>query len=135
MIEKIDHVGVVVKNMEEAVKNYRNIGFKVEHEEFLKETNLKVAFLPIGETYIELLEPAVMKKDEVTELDMSKEGIHHIAIKVANIDDEIEQLKKSGIELLPYYQKPRRGARGTRIVFLNPKYTNQGLLELVEKRE
>ena len=135
MIEKIDHIGVVVKNMEEAVENYRDIGFKVECEELLKETKLKVAFLPVGETYIELLEPAVMKKDEVTELDMSKEGIHHIAIRVANIDDEIEKLKESGIELLPYYKKPRRGARGARIVFINPKYTSQGLLELVERRE
>ena len=135
MIEKIDHIGLVVKNIEETIKLYKNIGFKVGGEEFLKEINMKVAFLPIGETHIELLEPAAMKIDEVTGLDLSKEGIHHIAIKVVNIDEAIEKLERSGVELLPYYWEPQRGARGARIVFINPKYTNQGLLELVERSE
>jgi methylmalonyl-CoA/ethylmalonyl-CoA epimerase len=134
MMEKIDHIGVIVKNIEAAIKIYQNIGFTVESKEVIGES-IKVAFLPIGETYIELIEPSELKKDEVTGLDVTKEGIHHIAIKVTNIDEVIKQLDKSGIELLPYYNPPQPGARGSKVTFIDPENTNQGLLELVERKE
>lgn len=135
MIEKIDHIGVLVKNIEATLKTFRVIGFKVQSQEFHEKLKIKVAFLPIGETQIELLEPAEMKKDEVTGLDLSKEGIHHIAVKVINIDEVVKRLKNSGIKLLPYYEKPQPGARNSKTTFIDPNYTSQVLLELVERNE
>jgi len=135
MMEKIDHIGVIVKDIEAVTSIYKKIGFEIESEEVIEATKAKVAFFPIGETYIELVEPAEMKKSEVTGLDLSKEGIHHVAIKVACIDDSVRELKKKGIKLLPYFEKPRRGARGSKVVFIDPGYTGKVLLELVERTE
>lgn len=135
MMEKIDHIGIIVKDIKAATSTYRKIGFEIQSEEVIEATKAKVAFLPIGETYIELVEPAEMKKNEMTGLDLSKEGIHHVAIKVASIDDVVKELKKKGIRPLPYFEKPRRGARGSKVVFIDPKHTSKALLELVERAE
>ncbi len=135
MIEKIDHMGIIVDNLDEALKLYRDLlGLKVEKIEYDEKTKLKMAFLRVGETSLELIEaedPSITKK--VLSLDLSKEGFHHIALKVKDIDGMLNKLKKSGVKLI--HEEPYGGARGARVSFINPKSTMKTMLELVERKE
>jgi methylmalonyl-CoA/ethylmalonyl-CoA epimerase len=127
----MDHVGVAVKNLDEAISVYRDIlGFKLLGIHVLTERKVKVAFLSTGgETQIELLEPLGSESPVAKFLESRGEGIHHIAIKVDNIEKTLEELKKKGVMLVD--EKPRVGAEGKRIAFVHPKSTKGVLLELV----
>ena len=130
MILKIDHIGIVVRNVEEALKLYRDIlGLKVVHVEIMEDAKVKLAFLPVGEVMVELLEPT---NGEIGEfLDREGEGFHHIAFKVDNIREMLSRLKEAGIKL--HDEEPRRGSRGTLIAFLDPKSTMGVRIELVQE--
>jgi methylmalonyl-CoA epimerase len=127
----MDHVGVAVKNLDEAISVYRDIlGFKLLGVHVLTERKVKVAFLSTGgETQIELLEPLGSESPVAKFLESRGEGIHHIAVKVDNIEKTLEELKKKGVMLVD--EKPRTGAEGKRIAFVHPKSTKGVLLELV----
>jgi len=127
----MDHVGVAVKNLDEAISVYRDIlGFKLLGIHVLTERKVKVAFLSTGgETQIELLEPLGSENPVAKFLESRGEVIHHIAVKVDNIEKTLEELKKKGVMLVD--EKPRTGAEGKRIAFVHPKSTKGVLLELV----
>jgi methylmalonyl-CoA/ethylmalonyl-CoA epimerase len=128
---KIDHIGIAVKSLAEAVKVYQNaIGLRVAGYDEVDDQGVRVAMLSIGESRIELLEPT--RADSPIEKFMSKrgEGIHHIAVRVDNIEEALERLKASGARLID--SEPRRGAHDTRIAFIHPSSTHGVLLELVE---
>ncbi|MEM0007828.1 MAG: methylmalonyl-CoA epimerase [Candidatus Bathyarchaeia archaeon] len=127
----MDHVGVAVKNLDEAISVYRDIlGFKLLGVHVLTERKVKVAFLSAGgETQIELLEPLGSDSPVAKFLESRGEGIHHIAIKVDDIERALEELKGKGVMLVD--EKPRTGAEGKKIVFVHPKSTKGVLLELV----
>lgn len=131
MFMGVDHVGVAVKNLDEAVGVYRDIlGFKLVGVHVLKERKVKVAFLSTGgETQIELLEPIGSDSPVAKFLENRGEGIHHIAVKVDNIENVLEGLKKKGVMLVD--EKPRTGVEGKKIAFIHPKSTKGVLLELV----
>lgn len=131
MIQKIDHVGIGVKNLEEAVKVYTSLGLKVEHREEVKEQKVKVASLAIGESHIELLESTDPAGPIGKFVESRGEGIHHIAVKVDNIVASLENAKKAGIQLID--EKPRIGAGGAKIGFLHPKSTRGVLIEFCER--
>src|SRR2546422_5508284 len=127
----IDHIGIAVKSLVEAVKVYEDaLGLKVSGYDEVDEQGVRVAMLNIGESRIELLEPS--RPDSPIEKFMTKrgEGIHHIAVRVDNIEEALERLKKAGVRLID--ETPKRGAHNTRIAFIHPASTNGVLMELVE---
>lgn len=127
----IDHIGIAVKSLADAVKVYQDaIGLNVSGYDEVDDQGVRVAMLAIGESRIELLEPT--RTDSPIEKFMSKrgEGIHHIAVRVDNIEEALERLKAAGAKLID--TTPRRGAHNTRIAFIHPSSTHGVLLELVE---
>ena len=133
MITKINHIGIVVKSIEEAARLYTDVlGLKVKRIEIIEDLKLKIAMIPVGESLVELLEPTDPEGEYAKFIEERGEGMHHLALEVSNIDDTLETLKKHGIPLI--HEEPRSGSGGTRIAFLDPKGTKV-LLELVESRE
>jgi methylmalonyl-CoA/ethylmalonyl-CoA epimerase len=134
MISIIDHIGIAVSNLEETLNFYTEIlGLKVEKMENHNEQKVKVAFLPVGETELELLE-STDPEGPITKFIKSKgEGIQHIAFRTGDIENTISYLKKRGIRLID--ERPRIGAGGSKIIFLHPKYTYGVLVEFVERKE
>ena len=131
---KIDHVGIAVKSLAEALKVYQDaVGLSLSGYDEVDDQGVRVAMLTIGESRIELLEPT--RGDSPIEKFMAKrgEGIHHIAVQVNNIEETLEKLKASGVRLID--SAPRRGAHNTRIAFIHPSSTHGVLLELVEHGE
>jgi methylmalonyl-CoA/ethylmalonyl-CoA epimerase len=132
MINKVDHIGIAVKNLKETLRFYEEIlGIKCINTEIVEEQKVKVAFLPIGDTEIELLE-SIDKDGPIAKfIEKKGEGIQHIAYRVNDIDEAIEELKNKGIRLID--EKPRYGAGGAKIAFLHPKSTFGVLIELCER--
>lgn len=132
MFAGMDHVGVAVKNLDEAIKIYRDmLGFKLEGVHVLTERKIKTAFLSSeGETKVELLEPLGSESTIAKFLETRGEGIHHLAVRVKNIDAVLEEFKKKGVTLID--EKPKMGAEGKKIAFVHPKSTKGVLLELCE---
>jgi len=133
MIVGLDHVGVAVKNLDEAIGVYRDVlGFRFEDVHVLAEQKVRVAFFSTsGETRIELLEPLGTDSPIAKFLESRGEGVHHFAVKVRNIEKVLDELKRKGVVLVD--DKPRLGAEGAKIAFVHPKSTRGVLLELVEK--
>lgn len=132
MFEKIHHIGIAVKNLEESMKFYENIfELKILYIEELKENKVKVAGLKVGDVNIELLEPLSSDSPIQTFLEKRGEGIHHIAYLVRDISKTLNSLKEKGLSLID--EKPRSGSHGTKIAFLHPKSTFGVLIELVEE--
>ena len=128
---KIDHIGIAVKSLADAVNVYEQaIGLKTAGYDEVEEQGVRVAMLDIGESRIELLEPT--RADSPIEKFMAKrgEGIHHIAVRVENLEEALQRLKATGVRLID--QTPRRGAHNTRIAFVHPASTHGVLMELVE---
>jgi len=132
MIEKIDHIGIAVKSVKETSELLSNIlGLKVAGEEIVEEQKVKVAFLPLGDSELELLESTSPEGPIARFIEKKGEGIQHIAFRVNNIEEVLEKLKKEGVRLID--EKPRYGAGGAKIAFLHPKSTNGILVELCER--
>ncbi|MEM2463544.1 MAG: methylmalonyl-CoA epimerase [Candidatus Bathyarchaeia archaeon] len=131
MFMGLEHVGIAVKNLDEAIRVYRDLlGFKLLGVYELTERKVKVAFLSTGgETKFELLEPLGNDSPVAKFLESRGEGIHHIAVKVSDIDKTLEEFKEKGIVLVD--EKPRIGAEGKKIAFIHPRSTKGVLLELV----
>lgn len=134
MIEKIDHIGIAVRSIEKTSELLSNIlGLKVAGEENVEEQKVKVAFLPLGDSELELLESTSPEGPIARFIEKKGEGIQHIAFRVDNIEKALEKLKKGGVRLID--EKPRYGAGGAKIAFLHPKGTNGILIELCERKD
>jgi methylmalonyl-CoA epimerase len=134
MIKKIDHIGVAVENLNEAMRLYReSLGLEIEETEEVKEQRVKVAFIPVGESRIELIESTDPNGLIAKFIERKGEGIHHIALEVDHIEDALQKLKEKGVQLID--EKPRIGAHRMKIAFLHPKSTKGVLLELCEKHK
>ncbi|SHJ08860.1 methylmalonyl-CoA epimerase [Lutispora thermophila] len=133
MVTKVDHIGVAVNNLEESVKFYEEIlGLKLHGIETVEEQKVKVAFLPIGDTEIELLEATTPDSPIAKFIEKKGQGVQHVAFRVENIEEALEEMRRLGIQLID--EKPRYGAGGARIAFLHPKSTNGLLVELCERK-
>ncbi|MCD6104402.1 MAG: methylmalonyl-CoA epimerase [Thermosipho sp. (in: Bacteria)] len=130
-VNKIDHIGIAVKNAKERLKLYEDfLGLKVKNIEDLADRGLRTYFIEIGETRFELLEP-LNENSEISQfLEKKGEGIHHIAVNVEGIEQAVELAKSKGFK--PLSEVPKSGAGGTKVLFLHPKTTGGILLELVE---
>lgn len=134
MIKKIDHIGIAVKSIEKTSELFSNIlGLKVAGEEIIEEQKVKVAFLLLGDSELELLESTSPDGPVARFIEKKGEGIQHIAFRVDNLEKILEKLKEDGVRLID--EKPRYGAGGTKIAFLHPKSTNGILIELSERNE
>jgi methylmalonyl-CoA/ethylmalonyl-CoA epimerase len=132
LFEKVDHIGIAVKDLEKAMSFYRDqIGLVCKGTEVVEEQKVKVAFFPVGESKIELLESTEPAGPVGKYIEKKGEGIHHLSFRVTNIEEKIEQLKEQGVTLID--EKPRYGAGGARIAFLHPKSTGGILIELCER--
>jgi len=133
MFKKIDHVGIAVKNLEEAIKVWEGLGLKVDEIEEVPDQKVRTAIIHIGESRIELLEPTAEDSPIAKFIAKRGEGIHHIALGVENIEEHLKELKKKGYRLID--EKPRIGAGGAKIAFVHPKAVTGVLLELCERKE
>jgi methylmalonyl-CoA epimerase len=127
---QIDHIGIAVKNIEEAAKLYTDLGLKLEGTEVVESQKVKVAFIGIGQSRIELLESTAPDGNVAKFIEAKGEGIHHIAVKVDNVEKALEEMAAKGYQLID--KMPRPGAGGHKIAFLHPKSTRGVLLELSE---
>jgi len=128
---KIDHIGIAVKSIEESSKLYKLLGLEISHIEVVKTQGVKTAFLKLGESNIELLEPIDENSPVFKFLEKRGEGIHHIALSVENIGEKLEELKNNGVKLIN--NEPVKGAHGKLVAFVHPKSAGGVLLELCEK--
>ncbi len=133
-VEKIDHIGIAVKSIEERLPYYRDtLGLEYLGDEVVEEQKVRVAFLGIGESRIELIEPTADDSPVAKFLEKRGEGIHHIAVKVVDIEASLEGHRKLGSRLID--ETPRIGAHNMRIAFVHPKSTGGVLLELCQESE
>lgn len=132
MIKKIDHIGIAVKDLNKAIEFYESIlGLKVHGTEVVEEQKVRVAFLPTGDSEVELLESTSPDGPIARYIEKNGEGIQHIAFRVDNLEEKLAGLKARGVRLID--EKPRYGAGGARIAFLHPKSTFGTLIELCER--
>ena len=133
-LKNIDHIGIAVTNMQESLSFWEtSLGIKPHGIQEVPEQKLRTAFLPVGDTEIELLESTSADSSVAKFIEKHGEGLHHIAIRVDNIEVALAELKAKSIQLID--ETPRNGAGGTRIAFVSPKSTHGVLLELCERKQ
>ncbi len=132
-VSKLDHIGIAVHSLEAALPFYREIlGMPFEGVEEVAEQKVKVAFLGVGESRIELLEPTSPESPVAKFLEKNGEGIHHLAYRVEDLAKTLANLKSAGTRLIDEF--PRRGAHGSLIAFLHPKASGGILTELCQSQ-
>lgn len=128
----VDHIGVAVKSIDEALKFWEGtLGIKCHGVEEVADQKVKTAFLPLHDTEVELLEGTAPDSPVAKFIENKGEGIHHLAIRVENLEEALAELKAKEVRLID--EKPRIGAGGARIAFIHPKATGGILLELCER--
>lgn len=131
-MNKIEHIGIAVKNLEEANKTYASLfGSKHYKIEEVKSEHVKTSFFKIGDSKIELLEASNPESPIAKFIEKRGEGIHHIAFSVNDIKKEIKRLKEEGFEVLN--ETPKKGADNKLVAFLHPKSANGVLVELCQE--
>lgn len=128
----LDHIGIAVKSLE-AAKIYKDMGLEVEHVETVEMQRVKTAFLSVGDSNLELLEPTSPDSPIAKFIEKRGEGIHHLCFRVDDIEAHLERLKAEGYRLIN--EAPVPGAHGCRVAFLHPAAGNGVLIELSEKVE
>mgnify|MGYP001154926395 CR=1 FL=1 len=130
---KVDHIGIAVKNLDQAKKFYTDVlGMKALGEEVVEQQKVKVCFIPCGDSEVELLESTAADGPIAKFIEKNGEGIQHVALRVDNIQQALADLKERGIKLID--ETPRYGAGGASIAFIHPKATGGILLELSERK-
>ncbi|MFQ5832589.1 MAG: methylmalonyl-CoA epimerase [Candidatus Thorarchaeota archaeon] len=133
-VEKIDHIGIAVESIENVLPYYRDaLGLDYGGQEEVLEQKVRVVFLSIGESRIELLEPTSDDSHVAKFLSKRGSGIHHIAVRVDNIVDALQAHEKKGALLID--REPRIGAHNMRIAFVHPRSAGGVLIELCQKPE
>jgi methylmalonyl-CoA/ethylmalonyl-CoA epimerase len=127
---KIDHLGIAVPSLAEAVKAYEALGFTVQSTEEVPTEKVRVAFLPVGESRLELLEPTE-PGSVIARFLKRRSGLHHVCVLVEDIEAALADLRGRGVPLID--EKPRPGAGGSRVAFVHPRAAGGMLLELKEK--
>ena len=131
-ILKIDHIGIAAKAIDQVSPFWNTIlGLPLTGKETVEEQKATTAFLPVGESEIEILESTSPDGALAKFIESRGEGVQHIALRVDNIEAALKELKEKGVRLID--EKPRRGAGGAKIAFIHPKSTNGVLLELSER--
>lgn len=130
MLRKIDHIGIVVRNIQAALCVYEKaLGLPLREIAHVPDQEVDVAFLPLGESNIELVQPTSEDTGIAKYLREHGEGIHHICVEVEDIEATLAQIRAHDVQLID--QEPRQGAHG-RVAFVHPRGTHGVLVELVE---
>lgn len=133
MLNKIEHLGIAVKNIEASAKMYEALLGKPSYKsEVVESEGVSTLFFQIGESKIELLEATNPDSPIAKFIEKKGEGIHHIAYDVSDIEQELARLKEAGFQLI--HEVPKDGADNKRIAFLHPKSTGGVLVELCEEK-
>ncbi|NTV88939.1 MAG: methylmalonyl-CoA epimerase [Clostridiales bacterium] len=133
MVTKVDHIGIAVSSLDEALKFYTGVlGLELHGTEIVEEQKVKVAFLPLGDTEIELLEATHPDSAVAKFIESKGAGIQHIAYRVDDVEAAIAEMKAKGIRMID--ETPRYGAGNARIAFVHPKSTEGVLVELCERK-
>ena len=131
MFGAIDHVGIAVENLDEAIDLYSgSLGMPIEHRETVIEMGVEAALLGVGESHIELLSPLGEDTPVGKFLAKKGEGLHHVAYRCDDVAASLERCRQSGLRLID--EQPRIGIRKSRIAFLHPASTGGVLTELVQ---
>ena len=132
MLKKIEHIGIAVKDLEQANKLYSGLlGAAPYKSEYVASENVSTSFFRTGESKIELLEGTSEESAITRFIEKKGEGMHHIAFEVDDIEAEMKRLKDLGFTLLS--DKPKKGADNKLICFLHPRSTNNILIELCQQ--
>ena len=128
---KIDHLGIATHGIDQALKFWQDaLGLEHVHTEIVEDQKVRVAMLPIGESRVELLEPISEDSPISNFLENRGGGLHHVAVRVDDINAALDRLKQQGVSLID--DSPRIGAEGCLVAFVHPKAAGGVLLELVQ---
>ena len=134
MFGRIDHIGVVVEDLDEAVDLYgRRFGMPEAHRETVEAFDVEAVLLDVGDGHVELLRPLSVESGIGRFLEKNGPGMHHVAYQTDDIDSTLQAVRESGLRLID--EEPRRGIRNSRVAFLHPKSTGGVLTELVQPAE
>jgi len=129
----LDHIGIAVESIDDGLGIYEALGLEVEAIEVVPEQGVRVAFVPVGDSRLELLEPSGPDSPIVRHLERRGPGLHHICLRVPDIRAAMENLSEQGRTLLS--EEPQPGADGCLVCFVHPKSTGGVLLELSQRAE
>lgn len=132
MIKNLSHIGIAVKDLDQAIKMYQELGLTLDSTEEVASQKLKVAFFTIGDTRIELLAATAEDSPIAKFIEKKGEGIQHIALGVDDLKAELKEKSEKGFNLID--KEPRPGAHGADIAFLHPKSTKGVLIELCKDK-
>ncbi len=131
-ILKVDHIGIAAGSIDQAAPFWSTLlGLEMAGVETVEQQKTTTAFLPVGESEIEILESTTSDGPVAQHIGGRGEGVHHIALRVENIEEALRELQEKGVRLID--AQPRIGAGGAKIAFIHPKSTNGVLLELCER--
>lgn len=128
-VKKIDHIGIAVKDIQSVLGFYQDaLGLDPRNFEVVEDQGVRVAFLPVGESTFELLEPLNDDSPVAKFIARRGEGIHHICLDVDSVSESLEEMKQRGLQLID--NAPRLGAHHKQIAFVHPKASNGVMIEL-----
>jgi methylmalonyl-CoA/ethylmalonyl-CoA epimerase len=131
MLSNIDHIGVAVEDIESALALYRDsFGMPLVHRETVAEQGVDAALLDVGDSHVELLQPLGPETAVGKFLSRRGPGLHHVAYRVASVQETLNVLAAAGLRLLD--ERPRRGIRGSQVAFVHPASTGGVLTEIVQ---
>jgi methylmalonyl-CoA/ethylmalonyl-CoA epimerase len=131
MSARLSHVGVLVHRVDAAASLYQRLGLSEAAQEIFPEENIRMAFVPVEDVRIELMEPLTSTGPLARFLATRGEGIHHLAFEVPDIEQALARVRSAGGRLID--ETPRTGAHHTRVAFIHPSATHGVLVELVER--
>ena len=133
MLTAIDHVGVAVVSIDEALPAYRDqLGMTLVHRETISDQGVEAALLDVGDSHVELIAPLTPETGVGRFLGRHGPGLHHVAYRVESIEDALEQYRSAGLRLID--EQPRTGIRGSRVAFLHPATAGGVLTEIVQPK-
>jgi methylmalonyl-CoA/ethylmalonyl-CoA epimerase len=130
IIKKINHVAIVVRDIEESLKFWEDqLGLKLDHIEVVPTQHSRVAFIPVGDSEVELVQPTSTDSGLAAHLEKRGEGMHHLCFEVDDIDAKLAELKEKGVRLI---NETAEVLPGRKMAFLHPKAGNGVLIELYQ---
>ena len=134
MFGRIDHIGVAVEDLDEAIALYgARLGMPLQHRETVEEQGVEAVLLGVGVSHVELLRPLSSETAVGKFLERNGPGLHHVAYGTDDIDSALDSVRAAGLALID--ERPRTGIRGSRVAFVHPKSTGGVLTELVQAAE
>jgi methylmalonyl-CoA/ethylmalonyl-CoA epimerase len=131
-VKKVDHIGIAVKDLKEALKLYTDIfSLEIKKIEEFKDLKVRIAFVPVGEVMVELVQPTSADTPLAKRIHEHGEGLYHLALRVENIEEALQEMKQNGIAMRD--SEPRAGGLGSKIALSKPDSTHNVMIELVER--